>query len=182
MSSFTRSHAMKRILSFFLILALCLVFSACGQESSKEAEPQTIPEPYAKYQALIEALEAGKYEQARAFIDAMDPTPAPAPTPAPYVESVKILYYSNDLTGSDFTMKLSQGEDGVITLKAEAYPIGEKGLRDDFLAYWDTFCAMADMYENITLVESFDKCSRSFAELSVKKDNLYKKLTEELAK
>lgn len=79
-------------------------------------------------------------------------------------------------------MKLRSNDRADILKKAEAYPSGEKGLSDDFLAYWDTFCAMADMYENITLVESFDKCSRSFAELSVKKDNLYKKLTEELAK
>lgn len=115
---------MKKIVSLILSLSLIFALCACGQKAAQPEDTSALPEQYAQYQALIDALENGKYEQAHAIINAMDPSPAtPAPTPAPYVESVKIFYYTNDLTGSDFTMTLSQGEDGDITLKAEAYPL-----------------------------------------------------------
>ena len=115
---------MKKIISFILILSLSLALCACGRKEVLDKEESVpVTDPYAKYQALIDALEAGKYEQAHAFINAMDPSPAtPAPTPAPYVEYVKVYFYTNELTDADFTMRLSQGEEGDITLKAVAYP------------------------------------------------------------
>ena len=113
---------MKRILSLFLALAPLFVFCGCGESSPKNNEP-SVSNVYTKYQTLIDALEAGNFEQAHAIITAMEPEPsAPSPAPVPYVESVKVFFYDNDLSSSDFTMRLSHGEDGDITLRAEAYP------------------------------------------------------------
>lgn len=53
----------------------------------------------------------------------VESAPTPPPTPTPSVENVKVYFYTNDLTDSDFTMKLSQGEEGDITLRAQAYPL-----------------------------------------------------------
>lgn len=53
----------------------------------------------------------------------VESAPTPTPTPTPSVENVKVYFYTNDLTDSDFTMRLSQGEDGDITLRAQAYPL-----------------------------------------------------------
>ena len=113
---------MKKFFSLFPALVLLFVLCACGGSSLKNDVP-SVSVVYAKYQTLIDALEAGEFDQAHAIITAMEPDlPAPSPTPVPYVESVKVFFYDNDLSSSDFTMKLSHGEDGDITLRAEAYP------------------------------------------------------------
>ena len=53
----------------------------------------------------------------------IESAPTPPPTPTPSVENVKVYFYTNDLTDSDFTMRLSEGVDGDITLRAQAYPL-----------------------------------------------------------
>ncbi|MBO6014109.1 MAG: hypothetical protein J6P48_01445 [Oscillospiraceae bacterium] len=53
----------------------------------------------------------------------VETAPTPPPTPTPTIEALKVYFYTNDLTNSDFTMRLSQGEEGDIKLKASAFPL-----------------------------------------------------------
>lgn len=55
--------------------------------------------------------------------DIFETAPTPTPTPTPTIESLRVYFYTNDLTDSDFTMRLSDGVDGDITLKAQAFPL-----------------------------------------------------------
>lgn len=58
--------------------------------------------------------------QATELFENAPPTPTPPP---PEIETLRIMFYTNDLTDADFSMHLSEGEDGDVTLKAMAYPL-----------------------------------------------------------
>ena len=83
---------MKKIAALVLALALIFALCACGETTAAETvaetvkeirvEVPTVPEQYQKYKDLVDALEAGDYDAALAFIDGM----APAPELPPSVE------------------------------------------------------------------------------------------------
>lgn len=64
---------MKKALSLLLALVMCLSLCACGKD-------ETIANPYEKYSALFDMLEAGKYEDAHGYIDDLADTTEPSIT------------------------------------------------------------------------------------------------------
>lgn len=76
---------MKKIAVLALVLALLTLLCACGEtvvteiekEVEKTVEVPTVPEEYLGYQELVDALEAGDYEAAMAFINELERGPVP---------------------------------------------------------------------------------------------------------
>lgn len=71
---------MKKALSLLLALVICLSLCACGKDA-------TITNPYEKYSALFDMLEAGKYEDAHGYIDDLADTTEPTATEPTEIES-----------------------------------------------------------------------------------------------
>ena len=94
------------VLVVAVILAVVIMVSSglTGQDSSTQKVVASMPVPSTSTEIFETA-------------------PTPPPTPTPSIESLRVYFYTNDLTDADFTMRLSEGTDGDITLKAQAFPL-----------------------------------------------------------
>lgn len=76
---------MKKIAVLALVLALLTLLCACGEteavvteiEKEVQVEVPTVPEEYLGYQELVEAMEAGDWDAALAFIEELERGPVP---------------------------------------------------------------------------------------------------------
>lgn len=77
-------------------------------------------------------------------------------------------------------LKTRSKDSANILKKAENYPKGERAMYEDFRAYWNNYCQMADMYSNITLVNSYEGARASLAEMRTKNSEYYDKIMKTL--
>ena len=112
--AYARSNAnTKWQLVFGLVLIAAVILAVVVMVSTSLTD-----EDIASNQKVVYSMPVATEDQ-----QLIETAPTPTPTPPPEVEYVKIMYYEKDLTDSDFSMRLSQGTDGDITLTGYAYPL-----------------------------------------------------------
>ena len=123
---------MKKIIASALLLAAVFALCACGETTVIEKEVRVevpveipvIPEEYRKYQDMVDALEAGDYDAAIAFVDAMAPPQEIPPVMEVEITAENFLDYFEyvELPENNFwTQNDSKGKLSAITFRSGYY-------------------------------------------------------------
>ena len=139
---------MKKLIA--LALMLILIPALCATGASAAAESGDPTEKYLKYQELLDALEAGNYDEARSMVEQMKPAPEYPPVTEVEITADNFLDYFEYVEIPEYGLvldRLSSGEPAAIFASSgyflkDEYPVhplytGEVDITADVkYSYW----------------------------------------------